>query len=222
MSDIPPTHSAERAATLVTYLVNPLALPPVFLTLAALHAGAEPHSAGRVAVGSTAIYFVLPVVILLVLKRTGSVDSIEVRRRSQRVVPYVSGTILCILAVPLLAWAGAPFGALMALFATWFAVNLALLFLINRRMKISVHAAGIAGFAAFLLWTRLLVPVAPEAVVSISLELVAIGFLLVPVVGWSRIVLRAHTRREVLAGTAFGILMSTVEVVLSSAAGLLP
>ncbi|MCM2518283.1 phosphatase PAP2 family protein [Streptomyces griseoincarnatus] len=73
-------------------------------------------------------------------------------------------------------------------------VTLAILTAITFAWKISVHQAVSAGACAMLVQTY-----GPW---------MALGFLLVIVVGWSRVELRDHTRNQVIAGTILGTIVA--------------
>ncbi|MFD5313556.1 phosphatase PAP2 family protein [Streptomyces ardesiacus] len=73
-------------------------------------------------------------------------------------------------------------------------VTLAILAAITFAWKISVHQAVSAGACAMLVQTY-----GPWMV---------LGFLLVIVVGWSRVELRDHTRNQVIAGTVLGTIVA--------------
>ncbi|MFF8481927.1 phosphatase PAP2 family protein [Streptomyces antibioticus] len=90
--------------------------------------------------------------------------------------------------IALMAAAGAP-RTMVALIVTML-VTLATLALITFTWKISVHQAVSAGACAMLVQTYG--------------AWMTLGFLLVVVVGWSRVELRDHTRNQVIAGTILG------------------
>ncbi|CAL9586033.1 hypothetical protein SUDANB106_05143 [Streptomyces sp. enrichment culture] len=73
-------------------------------------------------------------------------------------------------------------------------VTLAILTGITVAWKISVHQAVSAGACAMLIQTYGV--------------WMAVGFLLVVVVGWSRVELRDHTRNQVIAGTILGTIVA--------------
>ncbi|MFD8589863.1 hypothetical protein ACFV1B_10010 [Streptomyces sp. NPDC059637] len=73
-------------------------------------------------------------------------------------------------------------------------VTLAILAVITFAWKISVHQAVSAGACAMLVQTYG--------------AWMAVGFLLVVVVGWSRVELRDHTRNQVIAGTILGTIVA--------------
>ncbi|MEU2133629.1 hypothetical protein [Streptomyces sp. NPDC018352] len=73
-------------------------------------------------------------------------------------------------------------------------VTLAILAVITLAWKISVHQAVSAGACAMLVQTYG--------------AWMALGFLLVVIVGWSRVELRDHTRNQVVAGTVLGAIVA--------------
>ncbi|MFI8872247.1 hypothetical protein [Streptomyces sp. NPDC055243] len=73
-------------------------------------------------------------------------------------------------------------------------VTLAILAAITFAWKISVHQAVSAGACAMLVQTYGM--------------WMALGFLLVAIVGWSRVELRDHTRNQVIAGTILGTIVA--------------
>ncbi|MFJ9085850.1 hypothetical protein ACIRL3_25850 [Streptomyces sp. NPDC102384] len=96
--------------------------------------------------------------------------------------------------IVLMAMAGAP-RTMTALIVSML-VTLAILALITLAWKISVHQAVSAGACAMLVQTYG--------------SWMALGFLLVVLVGWSRVELRDHTRNQVVAGTILGAIVAAV------------
>ncbi|MBC2901089.1 hypothetical protein H4N64_05635 [Streptomyces sp. PSKA01] len=92
----------------------------------------------------------------------------------------------------LMAAAGAP-RTMTALIVSML-VTLAILAVITFVWKISVHQAVSAGACAMLVQTYGV--------------WMALGFLLVVIVGWSRVELRDHTRNQVIAGTILGTIVA--------------
>ena len=140
--------------------------------------------------GALAALFVcvLPLFLLLVLVRLGKVTDHHVSDRRQRapVLLMALGSILAGLLV--LHAAGAPSSVVAMVLAV--VGGVVVLAAVSPFWKMSGHAAAIscsAVVAVLMLgpaWTPLLV--------------------LVPAVGWSRVVLRAHTVAQVVAGSLFG------------------
>lgn len=78
-----------------------------------------------------------------------------------------------------------------------YGTNTLIVFFINLKWKISVHAMGVAGPAIALMFFT------------------PLGFflgLLTPLVMWSRISLKKHTRNQVLAGSVLGYVLTFLQI----------
>ena len=143
--------------------------------------------------GAVAALFtcVLPFVILLVLVRTGRVGDHHVSERSER-APVLVMSLACIAAgLALLTALGAPAPVLTMTLAL--IAGVAILALVSLRWKISGHATSASAAAVSVL-------------VLLGLQWWPI-LVLVPLVGWARVTLGAHTIGPVLAGMAVGPLV---------------
>jgi membrane-associated phospholipid phosphatase len=187
-------------------------LPPVLFGLALAHVGA---GGGAVAwgVGVGVVFFALvPLGLLVWMVRRGQVRSIEVRERTRRWRPFLAGlgtTAAAFVLALSVAHAGR---ALLAALIGCQLVNTAVLLGITLRWKISIHAVSIAGFVAALAF----IAGAPWPEVAGLLDP---GWLLtlaplIPLVGWARVRLQAHTWAQVLGGTFFGLVIPYAELAL--------
>lgn len=165
--------------------------PPVVVSIQLLISPlTESGFPGTMGYGALAALFVcvLPLVVLLVLVRLGKVTDHHVSDRRQR-APVLLMALACI-AVGLLVLdsVNAPRSVTAMVLAV--VGGVAVLAVVSPFWKMSGHAAAVSCAAVVLVlmlgaaWTPLL--------------------LLVPAVGWSRVVLRAHTRAQVVAGALFG------------------
>lgn len=165
--------------------------PPVVVSIQLLVSPlTEDGFPGTMVYGALAAVFVcvLPLILLLVLVRLGKVTDHHVSDRKQRapVLLMALGSILAGLLV--LEAAGAPRSVVAMVLAV--VGGVVVLAAVSPFWKMSGHAAAIscsAVIAVLMLgpaWAPLL--------------------LLVPAVGWSRVVLRAHTVAQVVAGSLFG------------------
>jgi membrane-associated phospholipid phosphatase len=151
---------------------------------------AEPGFPGSIGYGALAALFVcvLPLMVLLVLVRLGKVTDHHVSDRKQR-APVLLMALGCI-AVGLLVLGAVDAPA--SVFAMVLAVvgGVAVLAVVSPFWKISGHAAAISC----------------AAVVSVLMLGAAWAplLLLIPAVSWSRVVLRAHSLAQVVAGSLFG------------------
>lgn len=165
--------------------------PPVVVSLQLLVSPiTQPGFPGTVGYGALAALFVcvLPLFLLLVLVRLGKVTDHHVSDRRQR-APVLLMALASILAgLVVLAAAGAPQSVVVMVLAV--VAGVVVLAGVSPFWKISGHAAAMSSAAVISVlmlgpaWLPLL--------------------LLVPAVGWSRVVLRAHTVAQVIAGSLFG------------------
>ena len=206
-------HTMDRIALGVAYVVNPLVLPPLLLvSILAMHE-APPAELGTVGVLSLLFLTVLPVSVIGWMVATGRVETLEVLRREARFGPYaagLAGTAAAWLSIALFVETARP---LMLAVAAILCVNTAALAMVNLRWKISLHAAGAAGFAAILLFSTY--------AAGASLAAAAMLLPVVPAVMWSRLRTRAHTSGEVWSGAAFGAACPIAELTLLTAMGYL-
>lgn len=165
--------------------------PPVVVSIQLLISSLpEPGFPGTVGYGALAALFVcvLPLFLLLILVRRGKVTDHHVSDRKQR-APVLLMALGCIaLGLLVLSAVGAPQSVIAMVLAV--VGGVAVLAAVSPFWKMSGHAAAIscsAVVAVLMLgaaWAPLL--------------------LLVPAVGWSRVVLRAHSVAQVVAGSLFG------------------
>ncbi|WP_246036515.1 phosphatase PAP2 family protein [Sinomonas susongensis] len=174
-------------ARVVTEALQP---PIVTAVLMLLSPAGSPGFPGTLWYGLVAAAFtcLLPFGLLLALVRAGKVTDHHVSDRRQR-VPVLAASIACVLVgLGLLLLLRAPASVIAMVLAL--IGGLALLALVSLVWKISGHAAAItsAAVSVMFLFGASWWPV----------------LLLVPVVIWSRLVLRAHTPSQTIAGAVFG------------------
>ena len=143
------------------------------------------------------ICFVLPMLLIMLLKFLGVIEDVGLNGRKERLIPYLL-TALCMGGT---AWFMAERGAplWLCMFFTGGAVASLINLVINLKWKISAHAAGIAGIIALLIRLEKDVAVEPRLFVWL---LIVIG--ITGILGSARIWLGRHTVWQVLAGYAVG------------------
>lgn len=143
--------------------------------------------------------FVVPMLLVLLLKKLGMIDDIGLNGRKERLIPYII-TIVCLAGTALFLYVKmAP--VWVAMFYAGGALAGLINLLVNLRWKISAHAAGIAGLVAMLIQVIKEGPSADGMVWWIVGAILTAGIL-----GSARIWLGRHTLMQVLAGTAVGFL----------------
>lgn len=143
--------------------------------------------------------FLLPMLMVVILKKLKLIDDIGLNGRRERVIPYVI-TIICLLGTGwFLYMKGAPLWV--AMFFAGGALAGLINMIVNFRWKISAHAAGIAGIVAMLIQiVKEGFPV-PGTTLWIAATIILAGLLCS-----ARVWLGRHTLMQVLAGTAVGFL----------------
>ncbi len=139
---------------------------------------------------------VLPFLYLLILFHREKVTGFDVPVREQRTVPYLISVLIYFVGFITLVAIGASVTvyALMLCYAT----NTLVISIINVKWKISAHAMGASG------------PLTALAV-TFGWRVLPI-FLVVPIVAWARVEVKAHTRAQVAAGSLLGIILTGVQL----------
>lgn len=177
----------NRSAKWLTEVFQPPVVVSLQLIISPL---GEPGFPGTIGYGALAAVFVcvLPLVVLLVLVRRGKVTDHHVSDRKQR-APVLLMALGCIaLGLLVLRAVDAPLSVVAMVLAV--VGGVAVLAAVSPFWKMSGHAAAMSC----------------AAVVSVLMLGAAWAplLLLIPAVGWSRVVLRAHSLAQVVAGSLFG------------------
>ena len=143
--------------------------------------------------------FLVPMILVLLLKKLGLSSDIGLNGRKERLIPYII-TIVCLSGTGLFLYLkSAPLWV--AMFYEGGALAGLINLLVNFRWKISAHAAGIAGLVAMLIQVIKEGPSAPDMAWWIVGAIVVAGLL-----GSARVWLGRHTLMQVLAGSAVGFI----------------
>jgi membrane-associated phospholipid phosphatase len=177
----------NRAARAITEALQP---PITVALLLLLSPAMEPGFPGTVWFGAVAVLFVcvLPLAAVVVLVRMGKVTDHHVSDRRQR-FPVLAMSVVSLLAgLGVLLAINAPYSVIVVVLAI--VGGVVVLAVISLFWKISGHAGAIA------LTTVITVLILGAPWIPL--------LLLIPAVGWSRVVLRAHTVAQVVAGALVG------------------
>lgn len=188
---------ARRVAALVTATSSPT------LLLAVLYPVVGALAVGPVGIAWSLVGMLFTVAIpaLIVDRgvRTGRYTDHHLREREQRAVPLGLAALSVATGVVVLLVAGAPPEITALQLAVL--VTVAVATWITLVWKISFHTAVVAAAAAVL--------------TLLGGPWWALSWTAVPVVGWARLVLRAHTVAQVLAGLVVGAGVTTAVLVLA-------
>jgi membrane-associated phospholipid phosphatase len=169
-------------ARYISIIFSPItiSLPGIFLV--ALH---EQHPSALFFAAIAVLFLSIgPMLYIVVGVSLGKFSDIDVSIRSQRIGPFLFGITSSTLGFFILQFNNAP-ANLETVLLTASAIGL-ILMLITLWWKISMHASTLSGTVTFLavLYGAFVLP----------------AFLLVLLVGWSRVILKRHTIAQVTAG----------------------
>lgn len=189
----------DRLAGWLSILLDSSVLAvPVFLGAAWSETGAFLPALGWAAL---ALLFAdgIPLTYIALGRRFGWVSGFDLPRREER-VPFIAVNLIGNgLGYLLLRALNAP-TSLSTLLLVYVALGVAMM-TISLFWKISLHAGGVGGFAAFLTW--------------ISGPVWALAFLAVPLVGWARVYRKRHNWAQVAAGGIVGAAVTLIVLALA-------
>jgi membrane-associated phospholipid phosphatase len=212
-----------HAANFLSYFLNPLVLPPVGFALILWHFGA-PVAEIVLITGVALVFFCLvPLAYVVRMIRRGEAKTLEVRDQHSRLKPFLVGITSYAIGMVTMATVGTTAVAFLVSLALLYPINTALIVLINLRWKISVHMTSLAGFVSILLFVAMTVwrTLPPETELVLTVVTGAPLLVLLPLLMWARLRVKAHTLGQVVAGTVFGLVVPVVELfVIVQALGL--
>lgn len=185
----------QRAALTVSYIFMPTTFAlAVFVVLSLL----TRQGTGRLAVAAVSVVFgaVLPFAYLFYLLHNQKITRVDVPIRQQRTIPYLVSVLIYFIGFVVLLRIGASVTVYALMFC--YAANTLVIFIINTRWKISAHAMGASG---------------PLTALAVTFGWRVLPFfLLILIVAWARVELKAHTRAQVVAGAFLGMFLTAVQV----------
>jgi membrane-associated phospholipid phosphatase len=161
------------------------------------------------------VFFVLiPFMILVRLKRSKSVDSMDVNIREDRHRPFMYGLLsmgaglVCFQYLPL------QHGLIYIILCMISINNTTIAAIINLKWKISVHAMAMSTTATVLYFLSGPITLGWPGNTTNSILLMVILGIIILVVQWSRIKLEMHTPSQVVAGTLLAIILTSMQLSL--------
>ncbi|MFA6981606.1 MAG: hypothetical protein WC243_01095 [Patescibacteria group bacterium] len=125
--------------------------------------------------------------------RKGVISDINVKDREQRFPVYIIAMASAVLLLLTMHFLSAP-KALVSLLISFFVVGIFSYF-VNKKIKISIHTASIAGAAVALF-------------VVVGATTGFVGLISTVITMWARVKIKAHTPQEVAMGFLAGILIT--------------
>ncbi len=199
---------ARPVAQLISYVFHPLLLATYLVIFLSMYFPAMVMADRGKAWVITAFVFVftclLPTMNLLMLRSFKTIGSLTMESRKERIFPFVMITVIYGV-IAYLFYNNLPFLKLNKLMLVVFALVLVSL-LITLFFKISIHSLSIAGAVGIV------IPLNKAMEEPCLLIPTAVLIVLAGVVMSARLVLGAHTLREVLYGAMVGLVIGYVGV----------
>ncbi len=140
----------------------------------------------------------LPTLTIIYYKHKGKIDSLDAPKKEQRIQLLAIAATYYAFGFIILEYLGAPPIVRGLMFC--YAINTAIVWKITMYWKISIHMIGLGG------------PITALWLVGYELPLV-MGITIV-LVAMSRIILKAHTATQVIAGTILAMSLAYIELIL--------
>ncbi len=204
----------HRIAVVISYVLHPLLMSTyLFATLLLI----SPYSIMPIGFSATSgivlisligiTTFIIPVLSLYVLKLSGSISSITLERREERLTPMIYTSIMYGVTAYMFS-TKLELGNMLALYLGISTLLILVTGVITVFWKISLHGMGIGGFIGFLLGLNQHVRLAHFEFLLPLLFLVA-AFILS-----ARLKLNAHSPVQVYVGFVLGICISFVSLII--------
>jgi hypothetical protein len=193
-------------ANFFSYIIHPLLIPTFgFMTLLACCPEAFHHYPIKTIKLSLMITFAMtclfPSIIYLMMKGLNIISDLDVRDKRQRIIPYLVAlffylsTFLIFKHNDKAIYTDSILVSGMMLGAT---LSLGISFFVNNFLKISLHANGVGGYFGICMMMTIFAT-------NSTMPFILLSILMMGVIGASRILLDAHTTREVALGLLSGI-----------------
>lgn len=210
----PHSNRSKIWAMVISAVFNPLILPVFVFGYASSRL--ESTTAGFLMVNSVGIIFfvLIPFLILVSMKRSKSVDSMDVKEREERHRPFMNGVLsmgaglVCFQYLPL------QYGLIYIILCMISINNTTIAAIINLKWKISVHAMAMSTSATVIFYLSGPLTLNWPGISTAALVLCASLIIVILIVQWSRVRLGMHTPSQVVAGTLLAIILTAIQLTL--------
>jgi hypothetical protein len=193
-------------AKVISVIFHPLFIPVYILVfllyLSPVTLGMDPEQKGRLTISFSMMYILFPLVTVLLAKGLGFIDSVFLKTRQDRIIPYIAcGVYYFWMWYVLHNQSGFPQSLIQLSLAIFLASSGGLL--LNAFMRISMHAISIGVGLSFIYFIAL------QSVSSFGGYL-SIALLISGLVLTSRLINDDHSPREVYFGFFLGVLAQLI------------
>ncbi len=204
-----------RVATVISYVLHPLMMSTYLFLLLVFIA---PHTIlpiGFSMSGSIVLVllifittFIIPVLSLFVLKMSGSISSLLLDKKEERITPMLY-TVIMYGVTTYLFGSKAELGEMIFIFLGISTLLISLTITITLFWKISLHGMGIGGFVGLIMGLN------QQSVLNHFELILPLLFLVSALVLSARLRLNAHSPAQVYVGFVVGIIVSFVSFIIN-------
>ena len=183
-----------QCARQVSTILSPVVVSLPLVILVALYHASDRLMALLYAIITLFFLSIGPMIYILIGVRRGKYTDVDVSLRTQRTGPFFFGIVSTVLGLLILNTTHGPKNLQTLLLIT--TLSGMIMMIITFWWKISIHASSLAGAITVLS--------------SLYGSIVLPAYLLVVLLGWSRVTLRRHTLAQVIAGSIISIILPVV------------
>ena len=203
-----------KLATIISYVFHPLMMSTFLILILAI---ASPYAilpVGFNVTGAVVLIaliwittFLIPSLSLFILKKTGSISSLTLYNRKERITPMIYTTVMYGVTAYMFS-TKLELGVMISVFLGISTLLIGLTTLITLVWKISAHGTGIGGLIGVVIASNLVLNIRHFDIILIAL------FILAGIVLSARLKLKAHTPAQVYVGFVMGVFVSFVAYML--------
>jgi len=172
---------------------------------------------GLVLISVLFLSVLFPLVVIIMLRFLGFIESLELKDRMERIGPLI-GTGLFYMWLYINIYQNPAIPRAFSLVVLGSTIGLFLAFFMNNFSKVSLHAVGMGGFVTAILLIRFLfsydyfiLGLGPVGTYKIHPDLLVYGSIIIAgLVGSSRLYLNAHSRDQVMGGFLIGVIAQII------------
>ena len=188
----------QKFARLISIIFIPPVLTVISFFYLALKFESDSYKSNLTIFIAVLFGFILQIASFVYLRKKGLLSDFDAKIKNERTLPFFVSLLYYILGFILLLILNVNIISI----AFWFCYisNTFLVILINRYLKISIHAMGVSGPLALFTFI-----IGIEALVLLPILLA---------VGWSRIKLKCHSLTEIVAGAFLGFISVYIQLIV--------
>jgi membrane-associated phospholipid phosphatase len=186
----------QKFARLISIIFIPPVLTVISFFYLALKFESDSIKSSYTIIIAVLFGFIIQIISFIYFRKKGLLSDVDAKIKNERTLPFITSLLIFTIGFILLLTLNVSIISI----AFWFCYisNTFLVILINKYLKISIHAMGVAGPLALFTFI-----IGIEALILIPILLA---------VGWSRIKLKCHSLTEIVAGAFLGFISVYIQL----------